>query len=488
MQKEMDIYKNRWAIMATVMLLTFMSVLDSNIVNVTLPVMSKELSVSTAQIGWVVTSYLITIVGLILVFGRLADIQGKTRIFKIGVVIFTLGSLLCGISHSLIMLAISRVIQAIGAAATMATNQGIITQVFPAHERGKALGLNGTFVALGAMIGPSLGGFIADKFSWEYIFLINVPIGILAFILALKNLPSSTKNSTESLDVKGAILFGLSVISLFGAVVQGQEVGYGNPLIISGFILAVITFILFIILERKIKEPLLHLEIFENKLFSLSVFCAFLSFIAISTSNIILPFYLQDVIKLSPTYTGLVMMFSPLILAVVAPLSGYLSDKIGSEVLTLIGLLVTSIGLALMITLSQYSSIVLLVVFIGVTTLGNAMFQSPNNSLIMSTVPKHKLGIAGSINGLVRNLGMTAGVSLSTTLLYSMMSQKVGYHVSGSINGREDIFMYGMKWVYASAAIVCAFGAILTAYRLYRAKNGERAQKRFGGDDSLVKS
>lgn len=478
MQKEMDIYKNRWAILATVMLLTFMSVLDSNIVNVALPVMSKELSVSMAQIGWVVTSYLIIIVGTILVFGRLGDIQGKTRIFKFGVIVFTLGSLLCGLSHSLIMLAISRVIQAIGAAATMATNQGIITQVFPAHERGRALGLNGTFVALGAMIGPSLGGFIADKLSWEYIFLINVPIGILAFILALKNLPKSTKSSTESLDVKGAILFGLSVISLFGAVVQGQEVGYGNTLIISGFILAVITFTLFIILERKIKEPLLHLELFENKLFSLSIFCAFLSFIAISTSNIILPFYLQDVIKLSPSYTGLVMMFSPLILAVVAPLSGYLSDKIGSEVLTFFGLSVTSIGLSLMITLSQYSSVALLVVFIGVTTLGNAMFQSPNNSLVMSTVPKHKLGIAGSINGLVRNLGMTVGVSLSTTLLYSMMSQKVGYHVSGFISGREDVFMYGMKWVYASAAIVCACGAILTAYRLYGAKNRERAQKK----------
>ncbi|SKA85276.1 drug resistance transporter, EmrB/QacA subfamily [Clostridium sp. USBA 49] len=474
MQKKKDTYKNRWTILATVMLLTFMSVLDSNIVNVALPVMSKDLSVSMAQIGWVVTSYLITIVGTILVFGRLGDIKGKTRIFKFGIVVFTLGSMLCGLSHSLIMLAISRVIQAIGAAATMATNQGIITHVFPANERGRALGLNGTFVALGAMVGPSLGGFIADKFSWEYIFLINVPIGILAFILAIKNLPKSSKNSNESLDIKGAILFALSVISLFGSIVQGQEVGYNNILIILGFILSIITFILFIILEKNIKEPLLHLELFQNKLFSLSVFCAFLSFIAISTSNIILPFYLQDVIKLSPSYTGLVMMFSPVILAIVAPLSGYLSDKIGSEILTFFGLSLTSIGLSLMVTLNQYSSIVLLVVFIGVTTLGNGMFQSPNNSLVMSTVPKNKLGIAGSINGLVRNLGMTVGVSLSTTLLYSMMSRKMGYHVSSFINGREDVFMYGMKWVYASAAIICACGAILTAYRLYGSKDKER--------------
>jgi len=167
---------------------TFMATLDSSIVNVALPKMAKSLSVSTESIAWVVSSYLIVISASILIFGRLGDMKGKTNIFHIGVVIFTFGSLLCGISHSFIILIIARSLQAIGAAATMANNQGIITQVFPSNERGKALGISGAFVALGSLTGPPIGGFIITHFSWEYIFLINIPIGIFVFLLGLSRL------------------------------------------------------------------------------------------------------------------------------------------------------------------------------------------------------------------------------------------------------------------------------------------------------------
>ena len=203
-----EIHKKRWIILLTTVLLTFMSTLDGSIVNVALPVMAQKLSVSMASIEWVVTSYLIVIVGTILIFGRLADIIGKTTVFKLGIIIFTIGSLTCGLSNSLIMLVFSRGLQAIGAAGTMATSQGIITHVFPSNERGRALGLNGTFVALGAMIGPPIGGIIVSILNWQYIFLINVPIGILAFILAMKTLPKSSNNKSENLDIKGAVLFG----------------------------------------------------------------------------------------------------------------------------------------------------------------------------------------------------------------------------------------------------------------------------------------
>ena len=174
-----EVYGKRWLILFTTVLLTFMATLDSSIVNVALPVISEKLSVSMASIEWIVTSYLIIIVGSILIFGRLSDIKGKAAIFKFGIIVFTIGSFLCGLSNSLVLLVFSRVIQAIGAAATMGTSQGIITQVFPVNERGRALGLNGTFVALGSMVGPPIGGFIVSALSWHYIFLINVPVGIL---------------------------------------------------------------------------------------------------------------------------------------------------------------------------------------------------------------------------------------------------------------------------------------------------------------------
>ena len=472
-----EIHKKRWIILLTTVLLTFMATLDGSIVNVALPVMAQKLSVSMASIEWVVTSYLIVIVATILIFGRLADIKGKTTIFKLGIIIFTIGSLMCGISSSLIMLVFSRGLQAIGAAGTMSTSHGIITHVFPSNERGRALGLNGTFVALGSMIGPPVGGIIVSILSWQYIFLINVPIGIIALILAMKTLPKSTNNSNERLDIKGAILFGLTMVLLFGSLTFGKEFGYHNKAIIMCLILSILLFGIFIKVEKRIAAPLLKLEIFNNSLFSLSIFCAFISFVAISCSNIILPFYLQYVMKLTPSYTGMLMMVSPIVLAVVAPMSGHISDRIGSEILTFVGLIGTSLGLFLMSTLNQYSHLGALIVFIGIMSMGNGMFQSPNNSLVMSTVDKSNLGIAGSINALVRNLGMVFGISLSTTLLYGLMSNKMGYHVTGYIEGRDDIFVYGMQYVYIAAAIICGLGAILTAYRLYEIKT-KRENKR----------
>jgi EmrB/QacA subfamily drug resistance transporter len=464
------IHEKRWIILFTTVLLTFMAVLDSSIVNVALPVMAKKLSVSMASIEWVVTSYLIVIVGTILIFGRLADIKGKTTIFKFGIVIFTIGSLACGITNSLFVLIIARALQAIGASATMATSHGIITHVFPQNERGKALGLNGTFVALGAMVGPPLGGFIVSAFSWKYIFLINVPIGIVAFIIALNTLPKATAKVGEKFDFIGGILFTLSIVLFFGSLTYGKEMGYDHIAVILAFVLSIILFIGFIQAEKHISVPLLQFDIFKNSLFSLSVFCAFISFIAISCSSIIIPFYLQDVMKLTPSKTGVLMMVSPIILAVVAPMSGHLSDKVGSEVLTFLGLSGTSLGLLLMSTLNEYSHLGFLITFIALISMGNGMFQSPNNSLVMSTVHKSKLGIAGSINALVRNLGSVVGVALSTSLLYNRMSHKIGYHVTGYVSGRDDIFVYGMKYVYITAAVICGTGAVLTAYRLYGVK------------------
>jgi len=462
--------KNRWLILLTVVLNTFMCCLDASIVNVALPVMSKELGVNMASIEWVVTSYLIVISATILIFGRLGDIKGKTKIFQLGIILFTIGSFLCGMTNSLLILVMARGIQAIGAAATMSNSQGIATHVFPSNERGRALGTIGTFVALGTMVGPPIGGFILSVLSWKYIFLINVPIGIVTFILSMKIFPKSTAELNERLDIKGAAFFVISIVTLFGALVHGQNTGYNHPIIIIGFIISIISLILFIIVENIVKLPLLQLSIFKNNLFSLSIFCGFVSFIALSAMTIILPFYFQDVLKLSPAITGLFMMISPIILSIVAPVSGYLSDKIGSEFLTFIGLIFMSLGFILMSNLNENSGLLITAMFIAVMTIGNGMFQSPNNSLVMSTVSKNKLGIAGSINAFVRNLGMVLGVSLATLILYNRMSYKIGYRVTNYVEGRNDVFIYGMKYVFIGAAVLCSIGAIITAVRLYSGK------------------
>lgn len=460
----------KWIILFIISTVTFMAVLDSNIVNVALPVMAKSLNVTASDIQLVITSYLIIISASILFFGRLGDIIGKGKVFKFGIALFTLGSLFCGLSSSFLILILARVIQAIGASGVMANSLGIISEVFPANERGRALGITGTFVALGALVGPPLGGFIVESFSWEYIFLINLPIGIVTFLYSLKILPNGHKSANGKLDGLGTVLFVFVIVPLFAALGKGQELGFTQPIILLGFFISIISFFAFIFVEKKREAPLLELGIFKNKLFSLSIFCGFISFAAISCSLIIQPFYLQDVMQFSPGQTGLVLMVFPLILAVVAPLSGHLSDKIGGEILTFVGLVLTSVGLLFMSTLNEYSSIVSMVLFIGIMSIGNGLFQSPNNSLVMSTVPRNKLGIAGSINALVRNLGMVCGIALSTSLLYNRMSYIIGYQVTDYVIGRNDAFIYGMSIVYLTAAGICMVGALLTAFRLFNNK------------------
>jgi len=465
---EMTQEKNKWAILIIVILSTFMSALDGSIVNVALPKMARALHVETSNIQLVPIIYLIIITGTVLIFGRLGDIYGKTKMFRFGLGLFTFGSLLCGLTSSFALLLAARVIQASGAAGTMANSQGIIAETFPANERGRALGLSGTAVALGSLVGPGLGGIIVGAGRWEYIFLINVPIGLIVLYFASKLLAKGHKTAQGKLDGAGAVLIMLTIVPLFMAISEGLNRGYTDPMILAGFFVSIISFFLFIKLEKKSQNPLVQLQIFENKLFSLSVFCGFITFVAMFCSNIILPFYLQDVMSYSPQHAGLILMAYPLILMVASPFSGHLSDKMGSEILTFLGLVLTSLGLFFMSSLNEHSALSTMIILIATMSLGMGLFQSPNNALIMSTVSRDKLGIAGSINALVRNMGMVCGISLATTLLYRMMSYRLGYRVTDFVAGNNDAFIFGMKIVYITAAVICFAGALLTLVRLIK--------------------
>lgn len=461
--------KKRWQILAVVLFGPFMSTLDSSIVNVALPIMANKLHVGIDSIQWVVTSYLIVISASILVFGRIADIKGKIRVFKYGFIIFSLGSLLCGISKTISFLVISRIIQAVGAAMFMACNQGIITSVFPITERGRALGIVGTVVALGTMVGPPLGGILVGVFNWEAIFLINVPLGIIAFALGFKILPKDEEVRTgERFDIIGALVFAVAIISLFWSMLSGENLGWNSGIIITGFVIAIINLILFYLWENKSHQPMLDFSIFHNTLFTISIFCGFISFVVIFCTNILHPFYLQYVLNIKPAGAGILMIIFPISVSIIAPLSGYLSDKYGSKVLTLIGLTITAAGLLAVSFLNEKSSIFDIISRIAVIGIGNGFFQSPNNALVMSAAPRDKLGVAGSVNALVRNLGMVFGIAFSITLLYNRMSVKIGYKVESYVAGRPDVFIYGMRFVYTSAALLCLVGITLTFFRLVR--------------------
>lgn len=465
-------HNNMWLILIATCLFTFMSTLDGSIVNIAMPTMSKDLAISMNEAEWIVSVYMITICCLLIFWGRISDTIGKIKIFKIGTLIFILGSLFCGISSTLEMLLISRIIQATGASMTMATNYGIITENFPPEMRGRSLGVLGSFVSLGSIAGPGIGGVIIQKYTWHYIFLINIPIGIFAFVLGYFVFPKSKKKDIPlNLDYLGFILFDMFIISLFMGIFIGQVIGFTKLSIIILFIIAVCSFVGFIFREKGAKNPLIDLTIFNNKSFSVGLTCAVLIFSSNLFMNTLLPFYLQDTLKLSSLMSGFILMCVPIAMVIVAPISGALSDKIGAKGLTFLGLFIVSISQLLFILIGLKTTISYLVILTLLAGTGVALFQSPNNSIIMSSVEHNHLGIAGSINSLARNIGMVTGLSLSTTILYSSMTQKAGYKVNGYINGRDDLFLYGMHIAFLVSFSLCFIAFIITGIRLYRKKS-----------------
>ena len=465
-------HNNMWLILIATCLFTFMSTLDGSIVNIAMPTMSKDLAISMNEAEWIVSVYMITICCLLIFWGRISDTIGKIKIFKIGTLIFIMGSLFCGISSTLEMLLISRIIQATGASMTMATNYGIITENFPPEMRGRSLGVLGSFVSLGSIAGPGIGGVIIQKYTWHYIFLINIPIGIFAFVLGYFVFPKSKKKDIPlNLDYLGFILFDMFIISLFMGIFIGQVIGFTKLSIIILFIIAVCSFVGFIFREKRAKNPLIDLTIFNNKSFSVGLTCAVLIFSSNLFMNTLLPFYLQDTLKLSSLMSGFILMCVPIAMVIVAPISGALSDKIGAEGLTFLGLFIVSVSQLLFILIGLKTTISYLVILTLLAGTGVALFQSPNNSIIMSSVEHNHLGIAGSINSLARNIGMVTGLSLSTTILYSSMTQKAGYKVNGYINGRDDLFLYGMHIAFLVSFSLCFIAFIITGIRLYRKKS-----------------
>ncbi|CAM3531994.1 MULTISPECIES: MFS transporter [Saccharibacillus] len=477
-QDDPQVQQRRWRILIILNLFTFMATLDGSIVNVALPSISSSLGLELGHAQWVSSIYLMAICSFILLFGRLGDIFGKIRIFRIGTIVFVVGSLLCGLSGSLATLIAARVVQAIGASMTMANSQGIVTDIFPSTERGKALGLVGTFVSLGSIAGPGVGGLMVGSLGWESIFWINVPLGLLAILLGAKLLPRDLQTAKRSIDGGGSLLFAGFIVSLVAAILLGQEIGYGDWRILALFAFAAVSFALFLRRESRIDEPMLNLGLFRNPLFSLSILCGFLVFVSMFCYNIIAPFYLQSILGLSPSSAGWTMMLYPLVMVVVAPLSGAMSDRFGSEWLTFIGLLLMVGAQAGLASLHAGSPLVVVGGCIALLGLGGGLFQSPNNSLVMSTVPRPQLGIAGSVNSLIRNLGMVTGIAVATTTLFGVMSGKAGYRVTGLIPDRPDIFLSGMHVVFTVSACICVVGVLLTGWRLFgrKSRRGEGGQ------------
>lgn len=455
-----DASANKWWAMLGVGLGVLMFTLDTSIVNVALPTLVQVFETTFATIQWVVLSYLLVITALVLGAARLGDMLGKKQLYLGGLVVFTLSSLLCGLSPSVGWLIGFRALQGVGAVTISALGAAIVVEVFPRSERGQALGIIGAVVSLGIALGPSVGGVLIALSDWRMLFLVNVPIGIFATFVVIRNIPASVPRPGQHFDAIGALLLTGTLISFALGMTRGQEQGFDAPASLGLLSIALVGLVLFLGLESRLKQPMLDLSLFRNFYFSLSLLTGFLVFVVIAGALLIVPFYLELVLGYPTRHVGLLLAVSPILTGTVAPFAGQWSDRLGSRLISVVGLLLMTLGCLAFSTFNTHTTdlgYILRVIPFGI---GLGMFQSPNNSAILSEAPPDRLGIASGLLALSRTLGQTTGLPLMgaifalLTLAKTTATDVVKAPPSALVAGMHDTFLIGAVIMFTAALLV----------------------------------
>lgn len=416
----------KWGVLIAIGVGTFMSALDGSVVNATLPLIAQSLRSHVAAVEWVVTVYLLILSGLLLSLGRLGDLRGHKRVYLGGFVIFLLSSIFCSLAPNVNVLILFRAIQAVGAAMLSSNSPAILTKSFPAQQRGQALGLQATMTYLGLTVGPSLGGYLAEMFTWRAIFYINVPIALVAIYLSHRYIPGDQRmDHIEPFDHLGSLVFMMGLILLLLGLNQGYALGWLSPWILASIGLALLLLSVFFFIEMKVPYPMLDLSLLRSRIFSFSVIAAVLNYICVYTITFLMPFYLLQGRQFTPTQSGALLTAMPITMAVIAPISGTISDRIGTRWPTVVGMLTLGCGLFLLSRLDQASTLPQIVVSLAVAGLGIGIFISPNTSALMGAAPRHRQGIAAGILATARNLGMVLGVGFAGAILTSLAGHEL---------------------------------------------------------------
>lgn len=449
----------KWWILLAIGIGTFMSALDASVVNTVLPVIRDDFSSDIATIQWAVTIYLLVVSGLLLSFGRIGDLRGHRKVYLLGFLIFIAGSALCGLAPSTIGLIGFRAFQALGAAMLAANSPAILTTNFPSVQRGQALGLQATMTYLGLTVAPSFGGWFTDLISWRAVFYINIPIGLIAFLLSWRFIPEdSEQKPKENFDLLGSffLISGLTIL-LFG-LNRGHIWGWFSNSIIATITTALVLLSVFFNLQLRRKSPLLDLGLFQSRIFSASTASAFLNYICIFSIMFLLPFYLLEGREFSPTHAGLILTAQPITMAIVAPISGTLSDRIGVQIPSVVGMLFLGLGLFILAQIGSTTPTIYIVLALVVTGFGTGVFISPNNSALMGSAPRHRQGIAAGVLATSRSLGMVIGVGLAGAIFATISTR---YQASYP----DQAFFIAIQTSFLVSSVLALLGAFTAAIR-----------------------
>ena len=455
---------HKWGILLAVGIGTFMTALDTSVVNTVLPVIGQHFNQAITTVEWVVTIYLLVLSGLLLSFGRLGDMRGHKTIYLAGFIIFMAGSFFSGAAPSVYFLIASRGMQALGAAMLAANSPAILTKSFPMEQRGQALGLQATMTYLGLTAGPSLGGWLASLLGWRVVFYINLPVGLAAIWLSWRNIPSDTQHEkAEQFDFAGALTFLIGLGSLLLGLNQGEEWGWTSLPVLGLLLLAVVMLAVFIFIELRATHPMLDLSLFKPPAFSLTAASAVINYIGVFTSIFLMPYYLIQGRGFSPAQAGLVLTAQPIIMAIIAPISGTLSDRIGTRIPAVIGMVILSGGLFGLSRLTGASSILTMMGALAVVGLGTGAFISPNNSALMGSAPKSRQGIAAGILATSRNFGMVLGVGIAGAIYTTVLSHG---NTAGAPQG--GAIFSALSASFLAAALITLIGVATCMVRVTR--------------------
>lgn len=466
--------QDKWKVMAAVAMGIFLATIDGSIVNIAMPTLETSLNTSFALVQWVVLAYLLTVTTLMLGIGRLADMFGKKPLYTAGLVVFTVGSLLSGLSTSIYALIGFRVFQAVGAAMLMALGAAIVTEAFPASERGRALGLSGTLVSIGVIAGPTLGGLILRTLSWHWIFFVNLPVGLVGLLMALRFVPAKKPAGGERFDLPGAALLFLTLTSFLVAMTAGQQIGFNAPLVLGLLAVFAAGLAAFLRLEARVAHPMVDLSLFRNPLFSINLVTGMLTFISSAGTIFLMPFYLQNVLGYNPSQVGLLLAVVPISMGITAPISGSLSDKIGTRLMAVIGLGLLLLGYVSISTLRVDTNAAGYMVRFLPVGIGMGMFQSPNNSAVMGSSPSNRLGISSGLLSLTRTLGQITGIAVLGAVWASFVARAGAMPPGSDVTGAPaaaQVAALNMTSGIIVILITAALGLSIWALILHQRQN-----------------
>lgn len=469
--------RNRWWSLSVASLATLIVTIDTGQLSIALPLIIKEFDADLGLASWIALVYALITASLYLPCGRLSDLFGLGKLFLGGFILYSLSSFAAGVAHGSAQLIVCRAFQAGGSALIMANNFALVTALFPPEERGRAMGIaGGSISALGYSLGPVLGGLLTHVFGWRSNFYISGTLALAGFAAARMLLPPESFKGTsakkEPFDFAGAIGFATGISSLLLSLALVQKGQWQDPLVGFTAIAGAGVLSFFVWWEKRAKFPLLDLNIFRIPAFALGNTARWFSFITMSVINLLMPFFLQLAMGLDPLRTGILIAPTSVTMALLAPLTGWMSERFAPGRLCALGLAVNGAALVLLSFLQPGSSATEVVFGLALMGVGMGIFQTPNNNLLMSSVPRQRLGVGSSVLSIVRSLGYSLGATLATAIVSYFLLISTGTTSLQNLAGRAvadnslvlAAFLRGYRYALLIAAGVAVAGALVSLW------------------------